>query len=68
MKNITQYQIAKNMLKMVSLDAKSEYRNDKPMVRMIINNTVDSICISLQFSEYQRNLLSNYACKLHPKN
>lgn len=61
------YQIAKNVLKSVSYDAKSEFRNDKPMVRQIINDTCDSISRDLNLSEYQRNLLSNYACKLHPK-
>ena len=65
MKTITNYQIAKNTLKVVSLDAKSQYRNDKPMIRMIINDTTDEIYLKL--SDYQRNLLSNYACKLHPK-
>lgn len=66
--NITKYQIAKNTLKAVSLDAKKEFRTDKPMVRMIINDTCDSCCKDLNLSEYQRNLLSNYACSLHPKN
>ena len=68
MKTLTQYQIAKNILKSVSLDAKSEYRNDLPMIRQIINDTCDSICKDFNFSEYNRNLLSNYACALHPKN
>ena len=68
MKTITNYQIAKNTLKVVSLDAKSRYRNDKPMIRMIINDTSDEICRDLKLSDYQRNLLSNYACTLHPKN
>jgi hypothetical protein len=66
MKSISNYQIAKSTLKSVSLDAKSQYRNDKPMVRMIINDTVDSISRDLKLNDYQINLLSNYACKLHP--
>lgn len=65
---MTNYQIAKSTLKSVSLDAKAQYRNDKPMVRMTINDTVDSISKDLNLSEYQRNLLSNYDCKLHAKN
>lgn len=65
---MTKYIIAKNTLKCVALDAKKEYRTDKPMVRMIINDTTDSIIRDLNLSEYQSNLLSNYACKLHPKN
>ena len=62
---MTKYQIAKNILKSVSLDAKKEFRFDNPKIRMIINDTCDSCCKDL--SEYQRNLLSNYACSLHPK-
>jgi hypothetical protein len=64
---MTNYQIAKNILKIVSLDAKKEFRTDKPMVRQIINDTADSISRDLKLTEYQRNSLSNYACKLHPK-
>lgn len=65
---MTNYQIAKSTLKSVSLDAKAQYRNDKPMVRMIINDTADSTSKDLKLNDYQRDLLSNYACKLHPKN
>lgn len=61
------YQIAKSTLKSVSYDAKSEFRNDKPMIRQIINDTCYSISRDLNLSEYQMSLLSNYACRLHPK-
>lgn len=64
---ITKYTIAKTTLRWVSLDAKAEYRTDKPMIRTIINDTLDSIIRDLNLSEYQSNLLSNYACTLHPK-
>ena len=64
---MTKYQSAKATLKAVALDAKAEHRTDKPMVRQIINDTCDSICRDLNLSERQRDLLSNYACKLHPK-
>lgn len=64
---MTQYQIAKATLKTVSLDVKQQHRNDKPLIRAVINDTADSICKDLNLSDYQRNLLSNYACKLHPK-
>lgn len=64
---MTNYQIAKATLKSVSLDAKAEFRSDKPAVRQIINDTVDGICKDLQLSDYHRDLLANYACKLHPK-
>lgn len=65
---MTLYQNAKNDLKAVSQDAKAQHRNDKPAIRQTINDYVDYLCKDLNLSEYQRNLLSNYACKLHPKN
>lgn len=67
MKTLTNYQIAKSILKTVSYDAKGNHRGDKPMIRQIINDTADGICRDYNFSEHYRNLLSNYACKLHPK-
>ena len=67
MKNQTEYQIAKRTLKCVSMDAKSEFRTDKPAIRMVINDTCDAICKDLRLSDYHRRLLENYACKLHPK-
>lgn len=68
MKTNTDYQHAKTFLKETAKTAKSEYKNDKPAQRMIINDTVDFLCKNYQFSEYKRDLLSLYACKLHPKN
>ncbi len=68
MKNQTDYQSAKSFLKVTAKTAKSEYKNDKPAQRMIINDTVDFLCKNYQFSEYKRDLLSLYSCKLHPKN
>ena len=65
---MTHYQNAKSSLKDVSQDAKAQYRNDKPAIRQTINDYVDYLCKDLNLSEYKRNLLSNYACKLHPKN
>ena len=67
MKTISNYQIAKQTLKTISFEAKAQFRNDKPMIRQIINDTTDSISRDLNLSDYQRDLLSNYACKLHPK-
>ena len=64
----TTYQQAKNSLKNTANMAKSQFSNDKPMIRQIINDSVDFLCKELRLSEYQRNLLSNYACNLHPKN
>ena len=68
MKKNTDYQSAKDFLKVTAKTAKSEYKNDKPAQRMIINDTVDFLCKNYQFTEYKRDLLSLYACKLHPKN
>jgi hypothetical protein len=64
---MTNYQIAKQTLKSIAYDAKSQHRTDKPMVRMIINDSADSISRDLNLSDYHRDLLANYACTLHPK-
>jgi hypothetical protein len=68
MKTITKYQQAKTDLKETAKQAKKEYKNDKPAIRQAINNTADMLCKDLRLSEYQRNLLANYSCNLHPKN
>ena len=68
MKAKTDYQKAKQYLKDSAKRCKIAFANDKPKIRMIINDTVDYLCKNYQFSEYKRDLLSLYACKLHPKN
>ena len=65
MKTVSNYQIAKNELKIVSDEAKKVWKDDKPLIRMIINDEVNDLSYNL--SDYQTNLLSSYACKLHPK-
>ena len=67
MKNTT-YQNCKRSLKETSEMAKSQFQNDKPMIRQIINDSVDFLSKYYDLKEYQRDNLSNYACKLHPKN
>lgn len=67
MKTKTTYQQVKAELKEIADTAKIEYKNDLPAIRMIINDSVDMLCKIYQFSDYYRNLLSNYACALHPK-
>lgn len=62
----TDYQTAKIQLKQEAQTAKKVYPADKPAIRQIINDYADYLCKSLQLSEYQRNLLANYACTLHP--
>ena len=68
MKTKTTYQQVKADLKEIADSAKKEYKNDLPAIRMIINDSVDMLCKENQFSDYYRNLLSNYSCFLHPKN
>ena len=63
---MTTYQNAKSMLRSHAENVKIQYRGDKPAIRQSINDYTDSICKDFNLSEYHRNLLSNYACKLHP--
>jgi len=65
---MTNYQLAKNDLKAISLEAKANYPNDKPAIRMIINDSVQYLSIEYRLHEHQIFKLSDYACKLHPKN
>jgi len=67
MKNVTDYQTAKIHLKEAARMALNYYTTDKPAIRQTINDTSDMLCKYLQLSEYQRNLLANYACTLHHK-
>lgn len=67
MKNQTEYQCAKVALKWAADRAKDIYGSDKPAIRMVINDACDSICKDGQLSDHKRDLLANYACKLHPK-
>ena len=62
----TNYQLAKSELKEISVEAKKNFPTDKPMVRQIINDSINYIASDNNLSETQRDLLCNYACKLHP--
>ena len=62
----SEYQTAKALLKERADFIKKENPTDKPLQREVINNHLDWLCKNYQFSEYKRDLLSNYACKLHP--
>jgi hypothetical protein len=68
MKTVSKYQQAKQGLKTISIEAKQNTPTDKPLIRMVINDFVDYLSKDYNLTEHQRNLLSNYACKLHPKN
>jgi hypothetical protein len=67
MKKQTEYQRAKSFLKEMADIIKEEHPQDKPMQRMVINDTCDEICKDLRLPDYHRELLANYSCKLHPK-
>lgn len=64
---MTTYQLAKQILKETAKAAKQNYTNDLPCIRMIINDEMDNLCKDYKLTDYQRNLLANYACVLHPK-
>ena len=68
MKTVSKYQIAKQALKNASIEYKRFIKNDKPLIRMNINDDTDYLIKDLNLSDYQSSLLSKYACKLHPKN
>ena len=61
------YQTAKTMLRAHAEYVKAQFRGDKPAIRQSINDYLDSVCRDFRLSEYHQGLLSNYACKLHPK-
>jgi len=62
---MTNYKNIKRHLKDVADMAKSQFGNDKPMVRLIINDSVDFLSKEYQLSAYYTDLLAEYACKLH---
>jgi len=64
----TKYQYAKSKLRSHAEYVSVQFRGDKPAIRQSINDYADSISKDFNLSEYQRNLLSDYTCKLHPKN
>lgn len=65
MKTLTKYQNVKLALKLAAKQDKERFKNDKPAINMSINDFCDYLCKDLNLSDHQRNLLSNYACKLH---
>jgi hypothetical protein len=67
MKKLTEYQAAKFQLKQIGIECRKYYKTDLPAWRQVINDSCDIICKNYRFSDYYRNLLSNYSCSLHPK-
>ena len=47
--------------------AKRQFSNDKPMVRKIINDSVHFNSLEYNLTDYEKNLLANYASAIHPK-
>lgn len=64
---MSNYQTAKAQLLQVANDIKANHKTDKPLCRMVINDFCDSLCRELSLSDRQRDNLSTYACKLHPR-
>lgn len=64
------YKECKLLLKEYAIEAKKRFRDDKPAVRMFINDALDIIYRNegRELSEHKKRLLDLYACKLHPKN
>lgn len=65
---MTVYQECKQLLKQEAEELKLYYPTDKPAIRTGINDCLDYLCKDNQLTERQRDNLSLYACKLHPKN
>ena len=64
---MTNYQNAKTNLKSHALQVQKAFKNDKPAQRQYINDYTDMLCKDYHLSNYQRDLLSNYSIKFHPK-
>lgn len=64
----TNYKSAKILLKNHAAEVKKAFKNDYPAQRMYINDFVDMLCKDYHLSERERDLLSNYSIKFHPKN
>ena len=67
MGNNISYLDLKVMLKDVANAVKASNPNDKPLQRMVINDTLDYYLKNYELTPYKRRLLENYACKLQPK-
>mgnify|MGYP003664199153 CR=1 FL=1 len=63
---VTQYQKAKNELKNISIHAKNAFVNDKPAIRMQINDSINWVSDNYSLTDHKNSLLHDYACTLHP--
>lgn len=65
---MTYYKEVKKILKSIADNAKKEFKDDKPQVRQIINDSSFTLGMDFKLTDYQVYLLANYACTLHPTN
>ena len=63
---MTNYQNAKTELKETANFVKKHYPKDKPLQRQTINDKAYFLGSDFRLTPKQIELLSNYACKLHP--
>ena len=63
---MTNYKQAKTELKETANFVKKHYPNDKPLQRQTINDKAYFLGGDFRLTHKQIELLSNYACKLHP--
>ena len=66
MSKISQYQYAKQDLKGISKNIKEIYRDDKPAIRMHINDSINWVSANYDLTDHKNSLLHDYACTLHP--
>jgi hypothetical protein len=64
---MTDYKQAKEKTRCFAEWVKVKHSTDKPSIRQSINDYADSISREFDLGEYQKDLLANYVCKLHPK-
>ena len=62
---MTKYQQAKQDLLSIAQEAKNSFKDDKPAIRQTIND--NAYYLEEGLKDYQKRLLHDYACKLHPK-
>jgi hypothetical protein len=63
---MTTYQQAKNKLISHAEWVKVRYSDDKPAIMESINEYTHMLTKDFDLPEWQKNLLHNYAAKLHP--
>jgi hypothetical protein len=64
---MTNYKKAKQLLVVTAKDSKNHYKNDKPAIRQIINDTCYFLTKDFNLSDKKADMLHNFACTLHPK-